>query len=66
MAGTLDDVPWLAAAYQELNAGVALWHGRCQIPVRTEEGLKRARKNNPRILEYFTATTLHTHSEATS
>jgi uncharacterized protein (TIGR02594 family) len=67
MAGELDGIPWLAAGYQELRNGVHRLgsvgaHGS-YVAVKDAGGHAM---NNPRILEYFTATTLHTHTEATS
>jgi uncharacterized protein (TIGR02594 family) len=63
----LSKIPWLATAYHELQVGVARYgtvgsHGQ-YVPVYDSEHHIR---NNPRILEYFTATTLHTKKESTS
>src|SRR5258707_11602572 len=63
----LDRIPWLAAGYHELQTGVARYgtvgdRGE-YVPVYDAEHHIR---NNPRILEYFTATTLHTKKESTS
>jgi uncharacterized protein (TIGR02594 family) len=63
----LDRIPWLAAGYHELQTGVARFgtvgsHGEYVAVYDAEQHVR----NNPRILEYFTTTTLHTKKESTS
>jgi uncharacterized protein (TIGR02594 family) len=63
----LDSIPWLAVAYRELLKGVGRYgmvgaKGQ-YVPAYDPDHHVR---NNPRILEYFAATSLHTKKESTS
>jgi uncharacterized protein (TIGR02594 family) len=63
----LELIPWLATGYHELQTGVARYGsvGKHSEYVPIYDTAHHVR-NNPRILEYFTATTLHTKTESTS